>query len=465
MKVDEEVKMEPSLTETTLDLLDRQKFVDKMIQVTETLSEKKKNASYAINGSWGVGKTFVLKMFEEQILTNQSEVTATDKYLLFHFNCWNYDYYEEPLIAIVASILDQIEEKEHIVPEGIKSQAIEILKIIGNSLFTKAVDHISKKAGIDLDDVVNVIKEGNKRSVKKLKKAYGFDENLTLKKSLHSLKKAISFIAQDRTVLFVVDELDRCLPEYAIKVLERLHHVFEDIDNLQLIISVDKRQFGHVIKEIYGKETNVDKYLAKFIDFELKLDEGNINDKYDLRFDYYLQNFDYINDSTKRSDILDFNNNIFNGMDMRARIKIIDKCNLLHNLLNEPNKKMDFSFMCIEIAFVVMKYWGIDLFAYKPAFNLDNVFDIKNKNSGLEFLNSIYKKVTINDTLYYTSNYSFGIRKGYLYCGDIWGVILSCYRYVIGFKEDILEDKYNKYKNLKFREYSEKFRDLLYIIN
>ena len=34
--------MEPSLTETTLDLLDRQKFVDKMIQVTETLSEKRK---------------------------------------------------------------------------------------------------------------------------------------------------------------------------------------------------------------------------------------------------------------------------------------------------------------------------------------------------------------------------------------------------------------------------------------
>lgn len=112
--------MVPSLTETPLDLLDRQKFVDKMIQVTETLSEKKKNASYAINGSWGVGKTFVLNMFEEQILSNQSEVTATDKYLLFHFNCWNYDYYEEPLIAIVASILDQIEEKEHIIPKDIR---------------------------------------------------------------------------------------------------------------------------------------------------------------------------------------------------------------------------------------------------------------------------------------------------------------------------------------------------------
>lgn len=465
MKVDEEVKMEPSLTETPLDLLDRQKFVNKMIQVTETLSEKKKNASYAINGSWGVGKTFVLNMFEEQILSNQSEVTATDKYLLFHFNCWNYDYYEEPLIAIVASILDQIEEKEHIIPKDIRKKSKEILKLIGNGLFTKAVNQIGKMTGVPLNNVIEIIKKGDAASKEELDLGEKYDVNYTLKNTLQELQKAISFIAQDRTVLFVVDELDRCLPEYAIKVLERLHHVFEGIDNLQLIISVDKRQFGHVIKEIYGKETDVDKYLAKFIDFELKLDEGNINDNYDTRFNYYLQNFDYINDYTKRSDILDFNNNIFNGMDMRARIKIIDKCNLIHNLLNEPYEKMDFSFMCIEIAFVVMKYWGIDLFANKPAFNIDNVFDIKNKNSGLEFLNCIYRKATSDDTLYYTNDSGFGISKGCLYCGDIWGVILSCYHYVIGFKEDILDNKYNKYRNMKPREYSEKFRDLLYIIN
>ena len=148
-----------SLTETPLDLLDRQKFVDKMIQVTETLSEKKKNASYAINGSWGVGKTFVLNMFEEQILSNQSEVTATDKYLLFHFNCWNYDYYEEPLIAIVASILDQIEEKEHIIPKDIRKKSKEILKLIGNSLFTKAVNQIGKMTGVPLNNVIEIIKK------------------------------------------------------------------------------------------------------------------------------------------------------------------------------------------------------------------------------------------------------------------------------------------------------------------
>ena len=41
--------------------------------------------------------------------------------------------------------------------------------------------------------------------------------------------------AKDKTIIFVVDELDRCLPEYSIKVLERLHHVFEKTSNIQVI--------------------------------------------------------------------------------------------------------------------------------------------------------------------------------------------------------------------------------------
>ena len=46
-------------------------------------------------------------MFEEQAKRIGNE---GPRYILFHYNCWEYDYYEEPLVAIVASILDQIDE-------------------------------------------------------------------------------------------------------------------------------------------------------------------------------------------------------------------------------------------------------------------------------------------------------------------------------------------------------------------
>ena len=80
-----------------------------------------------------------------------------------------------------------------------------------------------------------------------------------------------------------------------------------------------------------------------------------------------------------------------------------------------------------------MKYWGIDLFANKPAFYINEVFKTNEKHTGLTFLNQIYKKETNNDILYY-KDIDFYNRNEYVYRGNIWGVILSCYRYVIGYK-------------------------------
>ena len=49
------------------DLLNRQEFVDRLVSIAETLSANKKNACYAINGEWGVGKTFVIDILEKQL--------------------------------------------------------------------------------------------------------------------------------------------------------------------------------------------------------------------------------------------------------------------------------------------------------------------------------------------------------------------------------------------------------------
>ena len=70
----------------TIDLLDRGEFIDQLIRVAETLSENKKNACYALNGEWGVGKTFVLNSFEEQLRMYGMEGTTLSKYLVFHYN-------------------------------------------------------------------------------------------------------------------------------------------------------------------------------------------------------------------------------------------------------------------------------------------------------------------------------------------------------------------------------------------
>ena len=91
-----------------LDILNREEFVDKLVTLTENISANRTSTSFAINGVWGCGKSFVLDMYEERLNAIQSEETANDKYFVIRYNCWKYDYYEEPLVAIVAAMIDII---------------------------------------------------------------------------------------------------------------------------------------------------------------------------------------------------------------------------------------------------------------------------------------------------------------------------------------------------------------------
>lgn len=48
-----------------IDLLDRGTFIQNVIKVVDQLSENKKGCCFAIEGGWGVGKTFVIEEVEE----------------------------------------------------------------------------------------------------------------------------------------------------------------------------------------------------------------------------------------------------------------------------------------------------------------------------------------------------------------------------------------------------------------
>ena len=251
-----------TLTNEHVDLLNRQEFVERMIVVSEMLSENQKNVCYALDGSWGVGKSFVLGMFEEQIVKIQSPETTMGKYLLFHYDCWQYDYYEEPLVAIVAAILDAIDKQICVLSDDKKAVVKVVLRRIGNALVKKANQFVEEKTGINTAGIINDLKSVHEEAEKNVEEKHEFDPHFDFKKILGELRSTIESLSKDQTVIFVVDELDRCLPEYTIKVMERLHHVFDDIPNVQLVLSIDKNQIQHVIKRIYGGGTSVEKYLA-----------------------------------------------------------------------------------------------------------------------------------------------------------------------------------------------------------
>lgn len=460
---------------SNIDLLNRQEFIEQLINITEILSKNRENVCYAINGGWGVGKTYVLEKFEKKLRTNEKDSFTLNKYLVFHYNCWQYDYYEEPLIAIVAAILDQIDEQIHLISNDKKELFVAILKTIGISVLGKACSIIAEKSGIDFEKIAEIIKTGDEVATQKIIEKYKFDSYFDFKGTLKKLSETIESLAQEQTIVFVVDELDRCLPEYTIKILERLHHIFDSIPNVQVVLAVDKHQLENTITRIYGEKVSLRRYLAKFIDFELLLPVGEISNEVKTVYSNYYNSFIY-----GKSNELDVNSActiILKGVGIRTCKAILEKSYLCHRLLNPNDEKIEAAVLCIEIFLTLLKEYGLNVVFAKDNFSISNLFTRPHTNYGdlfsattqslvgLTILSETYRKA---DGVRYGEYYRKGEGVASVSTKDIWGLLLGSYRLVLGFNNDYWNGMYDK-KTLvggtSLQDYILKYWKLLKFLN
>lgn len=336
-----------------IDILNRDKFVDDLLRVMENISDNKASTCFALNGVWGSGKSFVLDMFEEKLGQTQSEETSTDKYFIIRYNSWQYDYYEEPLVAIVATMISTIEEKTKLFPDcKEKREMLGMLKAAGVSLLSLGNAVVKEKTGIDFQKAYETVLQGKEDGAEAYEKIHEYDIYFGFNKVMDELISLLQELAEKYTVVIIVDELDRCLPEYAIKILERLHHLTENNNNTIMIIAVDKKQLMSSVNQIFGFESP-EKYLEKFFNFEIKLDYGMPSEKIVEKYAAYIDLFD--------KEIFPFDDsieeclqNIFKDIDIRSQEQIIKKVMLTHKLLYIDKK--DYSFMCMELILAVMLF-------------------------------------------------------------------------------------------------------------
>jgi hypothetical protein len=58
---------------------------------------------------------------------------------------------------------------------------------------------------------------------------------------------------------------DRCRPNFAIELLERVKHIFS-LENFVYILGTDTKQLANAIRGVYGSEFDGERYLKRFID-------------------------------------------------------------------------------------------------------------------------------------------------------------------------------------------------------
>ncbi|MEA1965734.1 MAG: HEAT repeat domain-containing protein [Euryarchaeota archaeon] len=162
-----------------------------------------------IHGRWGSGKTSLMRMVEAKFEDDTKVKTVW-------FNAWAYGRDESIGLALLQQILNEFQKEEKLTVKGIR--------LIGNigKLGTDAI--LRKTTTITLKEAENL-----------------FESSVGIKSTLRDdFEAAIDECLEDggRLVVFI-DDLDRCLPEKTIEILEVIK-LFLDVPKCIFVIGVEK---------------------------------------------------------------------------------------------------------------------------------------------------------------------------------------------------------------------------------
>lgn len=222
------------------------------------VSGQERPLTICLNGEWGSGKTFFLTRFAENYNKRKPEGRA------IYFNAWQDDFLDDPLVAIISQLRNVVEDSESTLYDSIKSAAAPCLAKIGLSIAKQVT---KKVTGVDVDEIE--LDDLRTKPEALFERYNDMDASRKLlRESLAKLSEA-TWQATGKPLLFIVDELDRCRPTFAIELLERIKHLF-CVPHLVFIVGVDLRQLEKSVKAIYG-DIDANDYLHRFFDIELRL--------------------------------------------------------------------------------------------------------------------------------------------------------------------------------------------------
>lgn len=229
------------------------------------ITQDKTARVYSISAKFGIGKSFFCDKLK-RVLSANGVTNAI-------FNVWESDFYEDPIIPILSELnaLYQHKNKDRSLPTDIVNHR-SLWKILASALKIngKLVVPGFGEFGAEINGQ-NAVAECNRQDNEKTASIY--DEYLAYKTALDNLRKALKDWTRRKRkpVVLIIDELDRCRPDYAVKTLEVIKHFF-NIDGLVFVLAIDEEQLENSVRCLFGT-TDFDGYKRKFISNAFKMAE------------------------------------------------------------------------------------------------------------------------------------------------------------------------------------------------
>ena len=331
------------------DIFQRKRFGEELSNLIQNVSDE---LVVALDAQWGEGKTTFVKMWQG-ILKNE-EIDS------IYFDAFKNDFLEDPFLALVGEVYLLLnEEKDTDVRKEFKKKAVLAVKAIGRVAIRTALRALTANLvdGTSLDGAgmeKEVADVSDKYISSRLDALEG--DKAAIEEFRIALTEVVKSIAKKNKLVFIVDELDRCKPSFALELLEKIKHVFS-VPGIVFVLVMNKQQLEEVIRLRYGSGIDSTKYLQKFVHIWLgfpKLTSVRVSDR-----QKYLENC---------LDRMDFDLNLrentiwlkmykelieyYNDISLREIERSLINFAIIYNL---TNGKLEIEYLWLSVFFSIIK--------------------------------------------------------------------------------------------------------------
>jgi len=214
--------------------------------------------SLSINGSWGSGKTMLMQELKKQFEGNQ--------YPVLWFNPWEYERTEDIVFSFLVSL--NTFAKSHL------ADALKEIGIFGFSFLLSGLDLTARlltKGALSYKGTKEICNEVTEA----FKSRYDTENPAEIiKKDFADLTQALAKKHDQKPLIVFFDDLDRCLPEKALDLLEALKNLFVVPNASVIFISGIDTQVAKqfIISRYEGLESDFAyNYFKKVFNFTVNL--------------------------------------------------------------------------------------------------------------------------------------------------------------------------------------------------
>lgn len=230
--------------------------------ISQAVQDTEGPFTIGIFGDWGAGKTSLMNLIKTELVgSNKSSGNAsgnTHNILPVWFNAWQFEKEDNPIIPLVGSIIAAFEQR----PDFCDALGKDRKKTLKQGL-QAALESLTLKADIKTP-------WGGLEAALPFKEF--FDRLQYWNKGLYSRAyrelKDVRLLQGKKIVMFI-DDLDRCLPDQAIKLLETVKLILAQpgfVFIIGLSYKVIMGYLRYLYKEKYGLAGfSSDKYLEKIV--------------------------------------------------------------------------------------------------------------------------------------------------------------------------------------------------------